>query len=475
MAESHKACVVGAGPNGLAAAIVLAQAGLQVDVFEAEPTPGGAVRSMELTLTGFLHDFGSAVYPLGAGSPFFSSLPLQEHGLDWIHSPAPLAHPLDDGTAVILERDLDAMKAQLGTDANSWRKLMEPFVVRWYAFAPEVLRPALAIPKHPWLMARFGITAIRSTKGVASRFENERTRALFAGLAAHSFLALDEPLTGAFGLLMAVSAHAVGWPIPRGGSQFLTNALCSYLSTLGGKVHKSSRVQSVDSLLGHDLILFDLSPKQVLTIAGQRFSPTYKRHLKSFRYGPGVFKIDYALSDPIPWKARDCRRAATVHLGGTFEEIAASEKAMSGGEHAERPFVLLVQPTLFDPSRAPAGKHVAWAYCHVPNGSNLDMLPKVESQIERFAPGFRETVLARHLLYCADLERMDANLIGGDIGGGAMDLRQILFRPTPRQYATSAKGIYICSSSTPPGGGVHGMCGFHAAQLALASLSTTKR
>jgi len=469
MAESRKACVVGAGPNGLAAAIVLAQAGLQVDVFEDQPTPGGAVRSMELTLPGFLHDFGSAVYPLGVGSPFFSSLPLQENGLEWIHSPAPLAHPLDDGTAVILECDLDAMKVQLGADGNSWRKLMQPFVESWTAFAPEVLRPALAIPKHPWLMARFGITAIRSAKAVASRFKNQRTRSLFAGLAAHSFLALDEALTGAFGLLMAVPAHAVGWPIPRGGSQSLTNALCRYFSALGGKIHTSSRVQSIDSLAGYDPILCDVSPKQLLAIAGPRFSPSYKRQLESFRYGPGVFKIDYALSDPIPWKARECSRAATVHLGGTFEEIATSEKAMRSGQHAERPFVLLVQSTLFDPSRAPAGKHIAWAYCHVPNRSNVDMLPNIESQIERFAPGFRETVLARRVLYSADLERMDANLTGGDIGGGAMDLRQILFRPTRRQYATSAKGIYLCSSSTPPGGGVHGMCGYHAAKLALAS------
>ena len=469
MTESRKACVVGAGPNGLAAAIVLAQAGLQVDVFEDQPTPGGAVRSMELTLPGFLHDFGSAVYPLGVGSPFFSSLPLQENGLEWIHSPAPLAHPLDDGTAVILECDLDAMTVQLGADGNSWRKLMQPFVESWTAFAPQVLRPALAIPKHPWLMARFGITAIRSAQAVASRFKNQRTRSLFAGLAAHSFLALDEALTGAFGLLMAVPAHAVGWPIPRGGSQSLTNALCRYFSALGGKIHTSSRVQSINSLAGYDPILCDVSPKQLLAIAGQRFSPSYKRQLESFRYGPGVFKIDYALSDPIPWKARECSRAATVHLGGTFEEIATSEKAMRSGQHAERPFVLLVQSTLFDPSRAPAGKHIAWAYCHVPNRSNVDMLPNMERQIERFAPGFRETVLARRVLYSADLERMDANLIGGDIGGGAMDLRQILFRPTRRQYATSAKGIYLCSSSTPPGGGVHGMCGYHAAKLALAS------
>ena len=470
MAKHRKALVIGAGPNGMAAAIVLAQAGLTVEVLEAEPTPGGAVRSMPLTLPGFIHDFGSAVFPLGAGSPFFSSLPLREHGLEWIHSPAPLAHPLDDGAAVLLERDLEAAKAHLGPDGSAWAKLMRPFVVHWRAFATEVLRPAIAIPRHPFLMARFGMSALRSAKAIAGRFASGRTRALFAGLAAHSFLALDEPLSGAFGLLMAVPAHAVGWPIARGGSQALTNALCSYLSSLGGKVTPSTRVESLESLPPYDVILCDVSPWQLLTLAGNRLSDSYKQHLTHFRYGPGVFKVDYALSAPIPWKAAECQRAATVHLCGSFEEIAASESAVRNGKHADRPFVLLVQPTLFDPSRAPAGKHIAWAYCHVPNGSSVDMLPNIESQIERFAPGFREIVLARHVLHCADLERMDANLIGGDIGGGSMDLRQVLFRPTRRQYATPAKNVYICSASTPPGGGVHGMCGYHAAKVALSKL-----
>lgn len=465
---SLKACVVGAGPNGLAAAIVLAQAGVQVDVLEAESTAGGAARTLELTLPGFRHDFGSAVYPLGAGSPFFSSLPLGEHGLEWIHSPATVAHPLDDGTAVTLSRDLREARDSLGTDGVAWEKLLRPFVERWTEFAPEVLGPVSLISRHPWLMARFGMIGLRSAKDVASRFRSQRTRALFAGLAAHSFLSLDEPLSAAFGMMMAVPAHAVGWPIPRGGAQSLTDALCGILSGLGSSVKTSSPVESLEALGNYELLLCDLTPRQLVKIGGQRLSESYKRRLGKHRYGSGVFKVDYALNAPIPWKAADCLRAATVHLGGTFEEIAASEKAVRMGEHAERPFVLLVQPSLFDSSRAPAGKHTAWAYCHVPNGLKMDMLERLENQIERFAPGFRECVLARRVFSPESLEGMDANLVGGDVGGGALDLRQFLFRPTWRHYATSAREIYICSASTPPGGGVHGMCGYHAAKMALS-------
>jgi phytoene dehydrogenase-like protein len=465
---SLKACVIGAGPNGLAAAIVLAQAGLPVDVLEAEATPGGAVRTLELTLPGFRHDFGAAVYPLGVGSPFFSSLPLAEHGLEWIHSPAPLAHPLDDGTAVVLERDLGATRASLGRDGVAWDRLMRPFVERWAEFAPEVLRPVSFFSRHPLLMARFGMVAFQSAKAVAGRFRSERTRALFAGLAAHSFLSMDEPLSGAFGMLMAVPAHAVGWPIPRGGAQSLTNALCGVLSTFGGKVSFSSPVESLAALENYDLLLCDLTPRKLAKIGGQRLSEDYKRRLERFRYGAGVFKVDYALNAPIPWKASECLRAATVHLGGSFEEIAASEKAVRTGKHAEHPFVLLAQPSLFDSTRAPAGKHTAWAYCHVPNGSKENMLERLENQIERFAPGFRECVLARRMFSPEVLEGMDANLVGGDIAGGALDIRQFLFRPTWRRYETSARDIYVCSASTPPGGGVHGMCGYHAAKRALA-------
>ncbi|HXC43459.1 MAG TPA: NAD(P)/FAD-dependent oxidoreductase, partial [Candidatus Dormibacteraeota bacterium] len=432
----RKACVIGAGPNGLAAAIILAQAGLQVDLLEAESTPGGAARTLELTLPGFRHDFGSAVYPLGAGSPFFSSLPLIEYGLEWIHSPAALAHPLDDGTAVMLERDLYQTRDSLGVDGSAWDKLMRPFVEHWTEFALEILRPVSFVPRHPWLMARFGMVAIRSAQSVAGRFRSQRTRALFAGLAAHSFLSLDEPLSGAFGILMAVPAHAVGWPIPRGGAQSLTNALCGYLSTFGSKVTTSSPVQSLAALANvfpnYDLLLCDLTPQQLVKVGGQSLSDSYRRRLGRYRYGAGVFKVDYALNAPIPWRAPGCLRAATVHLGGSFEEIAASEKAVRIGHVAERPFVLLAQPSLFDSSRAPEGKHTAWAYCHVPNGSKENMLERLEDQIERFAPGFRECILARRVFSPTDLESMDANLVGGDIGGGVMDIRQFLFRPTWR-------------------------------------------
>ena len=467
---SRKACVIGAGPNGLAAAIVLARAGLPVEVLEAEPIAGGAARTLELTLPGFQHDFGSAVYPLAAGSPFFSSLPLHDHGLEWIHSPAVVAHPLDDGTAVVLERDLGSTRTSLGEDASAWSNLVRPFVEHWNEFIPEALRPVPFIPKHPWLMARFGILAVQPASFIVRRFRNARTRALFGGLAAHSFLSLSEPLSGAFGMLMAVLAHAVGWPIARGGAQSLTNALCGVLSSLGGKVITSSPVRGLDGLNGYNLFLCDVSPRNLMEIAGNKLSRGYELRLSSFRHGPGVFKVDYALNAPVPWKAAECSRAATVHVGGTFEEVARSEAAVRSGKIAEHPFVLIVQPSLFDDSRAPAGKHTLWAYCHVPRGSAVDMLEKIEAQIERFAPGFRDCVLARNVLFPADLERMDANLVGGDVSAGIVDIQQFLFRPTSRHYATSAPNIYLCSASTPPGAGVHGMCGYHAARMALRRL-----
>jgi phytoene dehydrogenase-like protein len=425
---------------------------------------------LELTLPGFLHDFGSAVHPLAAGSPFFSSLPLRENGLEWIHSPAVLAHPLDDGTAVVLERDLAEAERSLGADGKTWGKLMQPLAEHWAELASEILGPIHILPRHPLLMARLGLNGLPSARRLAQRFRSERTRALFAGFAAHSFLSLDEPLSAAFGILMAVPGHAVGWPVPRGGSQSITNALCRYLAQLSGSVKTSSRVEDLSDLPHYDVVLCDVGPRQLVRIAGEQLSEPYKRQLEKYRYGGAVFKVDYALGRPIPWKAADCLRAATVHLGGTFDEIAASEEAVREGREAERPFVLLAQPTLFDPSRAPQGKHTAWAYCHVPNGSKLDMLARLEDQIERFAPGFRDCVLARRVFSPADLERMDANLVGGDIAGGAMSIRQMLFRPTWRHYATSAKDIYICSASTPPGGAVHGMCGYQAARMALARM-----
>jgi len=464
--------VIGAGPNGLAAAIVLAQAGLEVEVFEAESQPGGAARTMELTLPGFHHDFGSAVHPMAAGSPFFSTLPLQDYGLEWVHSPAPLAHPLDDGTAVLLERNFDDAEAALGEDGAAWRGLMEPLAERWQGLAHDILRPLLAWPRHPFLLARFGMHALPSASFVARhRFRTERVRALFAGLSAHSFLSLDQTLSASFGMVMGVSAHAVGWPIPRGGAQSITNALSGYLVALGGRIHTSTRIESLRQLPPCDLTLCDLTPQQLLHVSGEKFSPSYRNRLKQYRYGPGVFKVDYALASPIPWTAAECLRAATVHVGGSMQEIAASEAAMSQGGISERPFVLVAQPTLFDGSRAPEGKHIAWAYCHVPNGSHVSCLENLENQIARFAPGFRDCVLARRVFAPADLEMMDANLVGGDISGGATDMRQLLFRPTWRQYRTSANDVFLCSSSTPPGGAVHGMCGYNAAHMALRRLN----
>lgn len=473
--EGKRACVIGAGPNGLAAAIVLARAGLQVEIFEAEPTIGGAARTMQLTLPGFHHDFGSAVHPMAVGSPFFLSLGLEESGLKWIHSPAVLAHPLDDGSAVLLERDLAAMEKILNVDGSSdgsaWREWMEPFASHWFDLAEDILRPMTAVPKHPLLLAKFGIDAMRSARYVAHRrFRGERARALFGGLGAHSFLSLDQSISASFGMVLGAAAHAVGWPIPRGGAQSIANSLAATLVTLGGQVHTSTRIESIAQLGQCDLVLCDLTPKQFIGIAGDRLTQNFRELLSKYRYGPGVFKVDYALSAPIPWKATGCFRAATVHVGGTMEEIQASEAAVAGGRTADRPFVLVSQPTLFDTSRAPAGKHIAWAYCHVPNGSQENMLDRVERQIERFAPGFRDCILARRTFSPAEMESMDANLVGGDINGGVMDVRQFLFRPTWRQYRTSAENVFLCSSSTAPGGGVHGMCGYNSAKAALAYL-----
>ena len=467
--SSYDAIVVGSGPNGLAAAITLAQSGRSVLVLEAEDTVGGGARSAELTLPGFVHDVCSAVHPLAAGSPFLSTLPLSEHGLEWIHPPAPVAHPFDDGSAALLERSIEETGESLGADTGSYKKLMGPLVAGWGKLSTQLLGP-FRPPRHPLLLARFGLHAVRSARGLArSRFRGDRARALLGGLAAHSALPLEKSPTAAFALVLASAGHAVGWPIPQGGAQSISDALASYLRALGGEIVTSNRVQSLDDLPPARAVLLDLTPRQILGIADKRLPPGYRRKLEGYRYGPGAFKMDWALDGPIPWRAPDCLRASTVHLGGTLEEIAASERAVWEGRHPERPFVLVAQQSLFDGSRAPTGKHTAWAYCHVPNGSKFDMTERIEAQIERFAPGFRDLVLARSVMAPPSLEEYNSNYVGGDINGGVQDLGQLFTRPTFRlvPYSTPARGLYICSSSTPPGGGVHGMCGHFAARAAL--------
>lgn len=454
------------------AAITLAQAGLSTTVFEAEPLIGGGTRSAEVTLPGFVHDLCSAVHPLAAGSPAFARLPLSEYGLEWIHPPIPLAHPFDDGSAAVLHRSLDHTCELLGNDGPAYRNKIETLVYHWTDFGPEILQPFVHFPLHPLLLARFGALAAWPAAAAARHvFRTERARALFGGLAGHSMLPLEALGSAAFGWILGLLAHAVGWPIPRGGSQLIANTLASYFETLGGRIITNKRIRSLDEINSSSLILCDITPRQFLQLAGSRLAARFSRQLKRYRYGPGVFKIDWALSAPIPWTAAECAQAGTIHLGGTLDEIAASERAAWQGSIDERPFVLLAQPSLFDPTRAPAGKHTAWAYCHVPNGSTVDMTARIESQVERFAPGFRAIILARHVFTPASLEQHNANLIGGDVIGGANTLRQLIFRPTPRFYRTPLAGVYLCSSSTPPGGGVHGMCGFHAAQTALKDIS----
>jgi len=464
----NNACVVGSGPNGLTAAIVLAKAGLRTTVFEAQPTIGGGARSAELTLPGFVHDVCSAVHPLAASSPAFAAFPLAEHGLEWIQPPLPLAHPLDDGSAAILARSLDETCARLGADGAAYRRAIAPLVRRWRELVPMIQGPLVRWPAHAWLLARFGALALWPAAPLARRFfRTEAARALFAGNGAHSILPLDAFGSAAFGWVLAAAAHAVGWPIPRGGSQSIANALASYFESLGGRIVANSRIQSLDELGDASLVLCDVTPRQFVALAANRLPDRFSRQLEAYRYGPGVFKVDWALRAPIPWKAADCARAGTVHVGGSLDEIAASERGLAGTAPSERPFVLVAQPSLFDNGRAPAGQHTAWAYCHVPHASTADMTERIESQVERFAPGFRARILARHTMTPADLERHNANLVGGDIAGGAQDLRQLVLRPTRLLYRTPLDGVFLCSSSTPPGGAVHGMCGFHAAHAAL--------
>ena len=463
------AFVVGAGPNGLAAAIVLAQAGVSVEVLEAAETVGGGARSGELTLPGFVHDVCSAIHPLGMASPLFRTLPLAEHGLEWVEPPAALAHPFDDGTAVVLERSPDAAVTGLGEDDSRWRRLFAPLARDAEPLLEDVLAP-LHVPAHPLVLARFGARAALPATALAGlSFRGAKARGVFAGLAAHSMLPLERPPSAAFGLMLGLLAHSVGWPFPQGGSQRLSDALASHLRSLGGEIETGRRVESLGELAEAPLVLLDVTPRGLLALAGNRLPARYRRRLERYRFGPGVFKLDWALDGPIPWGAEECTRAGTVHLGATLEEIAASEAAPWRGEVAERPYVLLAQQSLFDPTRAPTGRHTAWAYCHVPNGSPVDMTERIENQVERFAPGFRERILARSALGPADLERHNENYVGGDINGGAATLSQLFTRPVARvsPYTTPLPGVFLCSASTPPGGGVHGMCGYHAARAAL--------
>jgi phytoene dehydrogenase-like protein len=470
MPNTPDAIVIGSGPNGLGAAIELARNGRSVTVYEANDTVGGGMRSGPATLPGFTHDHCATVTALAYASPLLSTIPLKDYGLELIHPGCPIAHPLDDGSAVLLERSVAETAAQLGRDAHAYEDLMTPLVADWKLLAPMLLAPPIGLPKHPLTMMKFGVHALSSARGFAEgHFRGHRAKALYAGIAAHSVLPLEWRGSGAFGLVLSLSAHADGWPIVRGGIQKLADAMVAYLKSLGGEVVLGHRVKSLSELPAAKVILCDVAPQNLAQIAGDRVPASYQASLRNYVHGPGAYKIDFALSAPVPWKNTDVARAGTVHLGGTFDEIAEAELAPWQGKHAEHPYVLVVQPSLFDPTRAPEGKHVLWAYCHVPNGSTIDVTDRIEAQIERFAPGFRDVVLAKKVTTPQDFEHSNANLVGGDIVGGAQTLWQTVFRPFPRAnpYKTPVKGLYLCSASTPPGAGVHGMCGYHAARAAM--------
>jgi phytoene dehydrogenase-like protein len=467
--ETYDAIVVGSGPNGLAAAIRLALEGLRVKVFEASDTVGGGMRTLELIREGYRHDVCSAIHPMAASSPFLKKLPLDQYGLQWIHPPYAAAHPLDDGPAAILSRDLHDTAFRLGADENRYKSMITPIVDHWEGLTQDFLGPLNLFPSHPLRMASFGLKGFQPASLYKRHFKTVQGRALFAGLAAHSMLPLSNIATTAIGLVFFGAAHTGGWPMPRGGSQSIAEAMAAYLESLGGEIETGFKVTSMDQLPPAKAVLFNLTPYQVLDIAGSRFPRAYANRLRKFRYGPGAFKIDYILKEPVPWKDPECAKAGTVHLGGTFTEIAESEKEMASGGHPDNPFVLVAQQSLFDDSRTPDHKHTLWAYCHVPNSSSVDMTHAIEDQIERFAPGFRDVIDERRTMDTLGLQFYNANYVGGDINGGRQDLGQLFSRPVSvfQPYATPAEGIYFCSSSTPPGGGVHGMCGFHAATLAL--------
>jgi phytoene dehydrogenase-like protein len=466
---SIDAIVIGSGPNGLAAAITLARAGRSVRVYEAQATVGGSIRSAALTEPGFVHDVCATVHALVVGSPFLRTLPLDRHGLSFAHPAAPFAHPLDDGSAVVTHRSIASTVESLDAhDGRAYRRMVEPFVARADDLMEALLGPIGL--RHPVLLARFGVRAIRSARGLArGSFESERTRAMFAGVAAHSMVPLDGLSTAGYSLALIVAAHAIGWPVVRGGSQSLADAMTAYFRSLGGEVVTGTPVESLAELPPAQAVLCDVTPRQFLRLAGDRLSSSYTRALSRYRYGPGVFKMDWALREPVPWRAASCNDAGTLHLGGTMDEISFAEQEVWDGRAAERPYVLAVQASRFDEYRAPPGRHTLWAYCHVPNGSSIDMRGRIENQIERFAPGFRDCVVARHAMSPRDMEQRNANLVGGDIAGGASDLAQLFTRPVASldPYATSIDGVYLCSSSTPPGIGVHGMCGYYAARSAL--------
>ena len=466
------AVVVGAGPNGLVAAVTLAMAGQSVLVVEAADAVGGGTRSAELTLPGFVHDVCSAIHPLAAGSPAMTSLPLGDHGLRWLHPEIALAHPLDHGRCGYIERDVGSTALALGADGEAWRRRIGGIAARWHELSPMLMRPVPQVPRHPITLARFGLPALLPADRLgAAWFSGDEARALFAGSAAHSFLSLSHVLSASFALALCASAHAVGWPVAQGGSQRIADALVSLLETHGGRVETGRRVTSLAELPEHRAVLFDVAPRQVSMIAGDRLPHRFRQRLERFRHGPGAFKIDYALDGPMPWTSEACRRAGTVHVGGSADEVARSEAQVAAGHHPERPFVLVAQQSIVDASRAPSGKHTLWAYCHVPNGSTRDMTIAIENQLERFAPGFRDLVLARSVAGPAWFERHNESYVGGDIAGGAHDGAQLVFRPLiGRAYRTPNPAVLICSASTPPGAGVHGMCGFNAAEVALSGV-----